>query len=550
MRRPRLPIWLALLLLVPMASFASGGPEATTSTGTKVNPRGVFPVVNEKITLSVFYRQDPLITDYEDNYQTQWLEEKTNIRVNWMLAPSQQIAEKMNLLLASGTDLPDVFMQGTTNTTLLKYGQEGLFRPLNDYVKTYGDEINKIIADLKPRGVDLLAAYTTPDGKIYGLPSVNTCRWCETTFRNWVDVKWMDKLGLKIPNTVDEFVAMLKAFKTKDPNGNGKADEIPLMGARTGWGAQVEGYLMMPFIVYNGAGTDRLVLDKATGKVTAAYTQPAYLEGIKFIRGLVVDGLLDPVSLTQTAPEYQVMGEAEPTIVGDHLGSNFPWLTLKDEKYRNMEAIPPLVGVVSGKKQTFANGYMPLGNAVFLISKSCKYPEAAFRWADFQYSYDNSMLSRYAKKGVDWVPADPGTKGPFGDPAVFREVGQWGAPTKNSNRQMFMYLSYKLLDGLQMTDARGVAVNSDAHYVLRTSKYMDVGISNAVPRVFILPQEVDAYGELSATLSTYVAESFARFVAGSLPLSDWDKFQAELKTIGVERFVQMTEAAYKRQYMK
>jgi putative aldouronate transport system substrate-binding protein len=293
-----------------------------------------------------------------------------------------------------------------------------------------------------------------------------------------------------------------------------------------------------------------LILDKATGKVTAAYTRPEYLEGLKFIRSLVVEGLLDPVSLTQTQQEYQVMGEAEPSVVGDYLGSNFVWLTLKDEKYRNFEAIPPLTGVTTGKKQTYANGYITLSNAVFMITKSCQNPEAAFRWADFQYSYDNSMLSRYALKGVDWVPADPGTKGPFGDPAVFREVGQWGAPTKNSNRQMFMYLSYDLLNGLQMTDTKGVSVNSDAHYVLRTSKYMDVGISNGVPRVFILPTEVDEYGGLSSTLTTYVAESFARFIAGDLPLSDWDKYQAELKKIGVDRFTQMTETAYKRQYMK
>ena len=533
MRRIVLTMLTLLILAAPL--FAGGGTEPAAVSTVKVSAAGVLPIVNEKITLSVFANQDPMILDYEDNYHTKWMEEKTNISVKWMLTPSQQAAEKMNLLLASGTDLPDVWMFGASNTTLLKYGAEGVFLPLNDYIDEYASELTKVIDDLAAYDVDMLPAYTAPDGNIYGIPSVNTCKWCETIHRCWVDMRWMSKLGLSIPTTVDEFTKMLVAFKTQDPNGNGKADEIPLMGARQGWGTQVEGYLMMPFIVYN-AGSDRLILDENTGKVTAAYTQPAYLEGIKFIRKLISDGLLDPISLTQTGQENQVMGETEPSIVGAHLQSNFQHLTLKDDKYTNFEAIAPLKGVTSGVAQTFANTKgMALSNAKFMISKTNPYPAAAFRWADFQYSYDNSMLSRYAKYGEDWVDADPGTKGPFGHPAVFKEVGQWGAPTKNSNRQLFMYLSYDLLNGLQMASPTGVPVNSDAHYVMRTPKYMDVGIANSVPRIFLLPAEVDEYGELGSTLQTYVGESFARFVTGDLPISDWDKFQAELKNIGVER---------------
>ena len=31
-----------------------------------------------------------------------------------------------------------------------------------------------------------------------------------------------------MPTTTDEFYQVLKAFKEQDPNGNGKADEIPM----------------------------------------------------------------------------------------------------------------------------------------------------------------------------------------------------------------------------------------------------------------------------------------------------------------------------------
>ncbi len=72
---------------------------------------------------------------------------------------------------------------------------------------------------------------TAPDGNIYALPQVNECYHCMYQQRMWIYKPWLDKLGLKMPTTTDEFYEVLKAFKTKDPNGNGKADEIPLSGS-------------------------------------------------------------------------------------------------------------------------------------------------------------------------------------------------------------------------------------------------------------------------------------------------------------------------------
>jgi putative aldouronate transport system substrate-binding protein len=394
---------------------------------------------------------------------------------------------------------------------------------------------------LKKGGVDFLGMYTAPDGKIYALPSLNVCKWCETVARLWVRTDWMDTLGLEMPDTVDDFKDVLRAMKTGDPNGNGKADEIPLMGSSQGWGTQIERYLMMPYIVYEGAGK-RLIKDEK-GMISAAYMYDEWAEGLAFVKSLIDEGLLDPVSITQKKQEFQVMGEKELPVVGAFLQSNFQSLTLKDDKYKSYEAIPPLVGVHTGVKQTFANAYQPFAQAKYAITEECESPEAAYRWADFQYSSENSMWQRYGKKGVDWKPADPGQKGPFGDKAVFQEIGQWGEPTNRSLRQKMMYLSFDMIyKGLAMAD------NSDSYYVMRTPKYMDVGVANSVPNVFMQPMEVDEFSELGTSLQNYVDESFARFVTGDLPLSDFDAFRDECKKIGVDRYIELYQAAYDRQF--
>lgn len=50
----------------------------------------------------------------------------------------------------------------------------------------------------------------------------------------WIYKPWLEKLNLSEPKTLDEFYNVLKAFKEKDPNGNGLADEIPFIGATSG----------------------------------------------------------------------------------------------------------------------------------------------------------------------------------------------------------------------------------------------------------------------------------------------------------------------------
>lgn len=87
-------------------------------------------------------------------------------------------------------------------------------------------------------------AITAPDGNIYALPSINDCYHCSMAQKMWIYKPWLDKLGLDVPTTTDELYTVLKAFKDKDPNGNGKADEVPLTGAPrgSGWYSSIDAF--------------------------------------------------------------------------------------------------------------------------------------------------------------------------------------------------------------------------------------------------------------------------------------------------------------------
>ena len=58
---------------------------------------------------------------------------------------------------------------------------------------------------------------------------------------------WLDKQGMDVPETTEEFKDMLIAFRDQDPNGNGKKDEIPYL-SWMGWGGSSPfGYMIDPF---------------------------------------------------------------------------------------------------------------------------------------------------------------------------------------------------------------------------------------------------------------------------------------------------------------
>ena len=66
-----------------------------------------------------------------------------------------------------------------------------------------------------------------PDGNLYTLPQIDGYRpKCVNVMM--INQTWLDKLGLEKPTTLGELKDVLIAFRDKDPNGNGKQDEIAI----------------------------------------------------------------------------------------------------------------------------------------------------------------------------------------------------------------------------------------------------------------------------------------------------------------------------------
>jgi putative aldouronate transport system substrate-binding protein len=78
--------------------------------------------------------------------------------------------------------------------------------------------------------VDFLIHVTSPDGEIYGVPSFSQDMGNEHQPKAWYYEPWLQKIGAKVPTTTEEFRSVLRKVVTTDLNGNGRVDEIGMIG--------------------------------------------------------------------------------------------------------------------------------------------------------------------------------------------------------------------------------------------------------------------------------------------------------------------------------
>lgn len=502
-----------------------------------------FPLAEEKVTIEVFAGIRPFVKDYETNKFTKWYEDMTNVHIEWDVVQENIIEEKRNIMLATG-DYPDILLNSHIDAGQIDiYGKQGVFIPLNNLIENHSFYFKKILK-AKPWVKDII---TSEDGNIYSLPMINECYHSKYQQKMWIYKPWLDKLGLDIPETTEEFYQVLKAFKTEDPNGNGKKDEIPLSGATKGWRTNIDGFLMCSFI-YNPSG-NRLFLND--GKVTASFVQPKWQEGLKYLNKLYEEGLLYPETFTQDNKQLKKLGEnPDVPILGAAPAGWFGVFTQnkgESGRYKEYVAVPPLKGP-DGYQSSFYNPYGGYAGK-FLITSDCENPELAFKWADWFYSLQGTLRSIHGSPGEQWDWADPDEKGINGQPAIFKTLlthGQMQNNNWNQSNPTFRpeeFRQGRVWDGDPYDIERRL-------YLETKNKYEGKELKDSfMPPLSFTEDELLEVEDLRVAINNYVEESIAAFVTGHRDIEkEWDSYLTELKNIGLERYIELYQFAYERRY--
>ena len=273
--------------------------QASTSQTEEVknfNAEG-YPIVNEEITLKILLciRDVDSMIEPEEMPAIQRLEEQTGIKTEWEVVRVSDFGTRSNLIFASG-EYPDVIMGlQQCNLDIEEYGvSQGILLPLDDLIEQYmPNYTERIAAEETDPTMSLIAS----DGQKYTIGFLMGPTY-DTSWFHCINQEWLDALKLETPNDVDSLTEVLRAFKAKDPNGNGKADEIPMvanMVLNDGYGVQN----MLPlFGIPATTGGKWLYIDD-NKQVQAIPTQKGFRECMEWLNMCYKEGLLDPEVISQ-----------------------------------------------------------------------------------------------------------------------------------------------------------------------------------------------------------------------------------------------------------
>ena len=491
------------------------------------------------------------ITDYNNNEFTKWIEEKTNIHLEVTTAPQDQTEadQKLNAIFASG-DLPDLII-GWGNMTLdrqLALAQQGLIVPINDYIDKYGVETQRVFTEM-PSAKN---AVSQVDGNIYSVPDVNECYHCTHAQKMWVYQPWLDKLGLKVPETTDEFEQMLIAFKTKDPNGNGKQDEIPLSG-NVSWHGSLADYMMNPFVYYQTVSSPSGYYIE-NDVIKAPFVEDGWKEGLKYLNKLYAQGLIDPQAFTNTEEQMKTLGENPDVAILGAMPSGHEGIFVeiygKSNRWKEYTPIPPLKGPTGIRQNPTTTNVTGAGR--FLITKANKYPEASFRLEDLLMSWEGTTREYYGLPGVDWDYVKEGEDFTSigGGPAKYRELVYHNTPHQSIMGSIRARVPALLLP--------------QSPRPTHLTRRMRECCSGGRRRIMLLMMWTRLFHHLSSRRTwpskwvisaprspSIVNESFAGFVNGEKDIDrEWDAYIQSLNDAGLNDLIKMYQDAYDVKYKK
>ncbi len=323
----------------------------------------------------------------------QRLEKSIGIKINWTCYVKDQFDDKRNLALSKKSTLPDVILNADMSTLdLLRFARQGVIMPVENLIDTAMPNL-KAVLDANPGYRKLI---TAPDGHIYSFPWIEQLGTGKEAIQAvggmpFINKAWLDKLGLKMPETTDDLVKVLEAFRDKNPDGKG--DVIPMSFIVNG-GNEDFGFLLGAFGY--GDNPDHIVVTN-DGKVVYSCTQEGYRKGIEWMHTLQKKKLIDPEAFTQSYSTLVAKGN------NGRYGLFFSWdnYGVGGPYAKEYVPLPTLTGPDGTKNAVrqsgSAAGGFQAGRAV--ICSTCKDPVLAAKWVDAMYAPLQSIQDNWGTYG-------------------------------------------------------------------------------------------------------------------------------------------------------
>ncbi|MBE6122184.1 MAG: hypothetical protein E7190_05680 [Erysipelotrichaceae bacterium] len=515
---------------------ASGPAEIPTSDVFKGETnQQTYPISSEKITLSYWYPHGNSIgtlNDFNDSEFFQWMEEKTNIHIDFVVPAVGEEANSFNQLFIAD-DLPDILY---TSPATQKY-RDGMDAAIEDgYVVDLRDYL-----DLMPNYVSWLNSIPTAKkdaltdtGKMYGFWSF----WdnMESGYADQgisIRKDFLDKVGEEIPETYEDWERVLTKFKDE------LGIEAPYYTSKYGidYGEFMAGYGVAPYFY------------QVDGTVKYGPMQDEYKEYLTMMHDWYEKGLLDPDFSTRQSTGVAADNDM---ILNDKIGALIDWGTRMTDAYISRGATNPDFYAVAAKQpkksasdpdpafRIVNNNFHDLQSVCILINAKSEHIEEAIRWVDSFYAKDVYLNANYgidSEEGTVWYAAEDGHR--IGD-YDFRYSNPDGLDSATVAAKYWAKNPPVRVEAAQIEQMPEDRAASYAVWSTYESK-------NFIPTtVTMTTDESSEYSQYYTDLEAFVQENNVKFINGQRSLDEYDAYRDQLKSMGIETCIKLQQAALDR----
>ena len=515
---------IVCLLFAVFSAFAMGSSDKTGS-----DMLGTAGTVSAKpVEFTVFLNFNNMVFNPEWKVW-QEIAKRTNVSLKSVISQANSNEkEAFNLMLSSGK-LADVIGY-VSISDLEKLGRDGGLIHLNDLIKKHAP-INKKRLETVPGFAS--TAYSL-DGNIYFIPKDQTLKFSEFY---WIRTDWLKKLGLKAPTNVDELYTVLSAFRNKDPNGNGKKDEVPLFD---------RGAVKAPDKYLNLFDTSTEFYAR-NGKMVFDPMEKEFALGVKTFAKWYKEGLVDPEFFTRGAKARDIL------LSGNVGGFTFDWVSTGNYNASLAKDIPGFkIEGIAPPKDPYGKVALRdarIAGAGWGISSQCKDPVTLIKFFDFFFTQEGSDLMNWGVEGQEYT-RDASGKKQFTD--MVTKSGQ--TPIGYLRSIGAQYRIGMAQDGeyeisVMSPEAKAVAqlyTDNPQWYPERIPPFADARLIMKVK-----PEDDARYKKIMTSIRPYVDEKFQSWVLGASDFdSDYPAFKAELEKRGIKDAIEILQRAYDITYKK
>lgn len=515
---------LAVAAMCLSGCGGNGGVATTTGSPVKLNGDDIYPVECSD-ELTYWMSLNPTVSQHYTNFGetplAKELEKRTGIKVKY-IHPVGNGVEQLQILMASDS-LNDIVENawndypGGPQAAI----DEDMILDLTELIDKYAPALKKCLSE-NPENDKLVK---NDDGRYYAFPFMLEEGILQFVYGPIVRRDWLEKINMDAPETIDEWEAVLTAFK----------DECGATVPYVGNMSNLLTVFSSGFNVWNDWYLDN-------GEVKYGPYTPELKDLLAKLHDWYDKGLIDndfAVRDGNDAKAYMLNGTSG-AIVGYAGGTIGDCLTAN-----NGEGEYDLIGIKypaasKGAVPEFSNCNSTVNMRLSVaLSKNCINPELAVRFLDYGYTEEGHNLYNFGIEGesYNWVDGYPKyTDLITNNPDGLDMSSAMGAYMRSGYNGIFMQ------DTRYIEQYYSLPQQKEAQKTWQITNMQD----HLLPQLYIDTEYSDQDADIMTNVTTYTNEMIAKFITGDLPIEEFDNYLKQLKDFGIEDAIKFRQEAYDR----